>query len=753
MRRHLFLTLGFALSLVILVFSSAFDGAAKTQGTCDRYVVGLDGIDTGDCSDGTHPCETVQYAIDHAADGDVICVAARGLLPGPTIYNETIVITRTLTLDGKWEATCALTHFECTFSPVACDPERVVLDAQGTGRVVSINGSIAPTIDCLTITGGDAGGQGGDPDGNDAGGGIYSQDAAPMIINSVISGNYGCSACPAAHGRGGGIYLLDAPATALISDNLVAHNVADESTWGQGGGILLRDSNAQVLGNVIQQNRAGHSAGDGGGIVVKGGAPTIAHNDILTNVAGLAVLGNGGGIYVAFTASVTIEHNVIQMNIALDGASGSGLVSHGGGIYYRGNPGASAVIRGNYLWDNTAGRRDDGQGGGLYLEALDPTSVVADNTVVLNFAAGDGDGDGGGCYVHASEVTLSGGLIKDNYGSPGGEGRGGGLFLNDSTVVVAGAVISNNIAGGINGFGRGGGAFISNTLASLIGNRFCHNRAAMVHPIWPGSGGAVEMYNSPGSRFEGNLFERNRAEVYGGAVFLQASDGVTFVGNSLSRNVALEGGGGYILYSDDVVFQANTIRHNSASGGGGLYLYDSAARLENNVVADNELAGDGWGAGIRIHGNEADLRHDTIARNRPGTGIHVSGYWGGDGEAFLMDTILVSHTVGISVTAGNTATLEATMWGDGAWANALDWGGDGTILTGTVNIWGNPAFVDPDAGDFHIGPGSAALDVGVDAGVAIDIDGQSRPAGTGPDMGADEYWYRLYLPLVLRNAP
>ena len=37
-------------------------------------------------------------------------------------------------------------------------------------------------------------------------------------------------------------------------------------------------------------------------------------------------------------------------------------------------------------------------------------------------------------------------------------------------------------------------------------------------------------------------------------------------------------------------------------------------------------------------------------------------------RSVLTNTILVSHTVGISVSVGSTATLEATLWGSGVCA-------------------------------------------------------------------------------------
>jgi hypothetical protein len=52
------------------------------------------------------------------------------------------------------------------------------------------------------------------------------------------------------------------------------------------------------------------------------------------------------------------------------------------------------------------------------------------------------------------------------------------------------------------------------------------------------------------------------------------------------------------------------------------------------------------------------------------------------------------------------------------------------------------AFKMPDGAgpwDYHIGPGSMAIDRGVMSDVVVDIDGETRPQGTKFDVGADEY--------------
>jgi hypothetical protein len=108
----------------------------------------------------------------------------------------------------------------------------------------------------------------------------------------------------------------------------------------------------------------------------------------------------------------------------------------------------------------------------------------------------------------------------------------------------------------------------------------------------------------------------------------------------------------------------------------------------------------------------------------------------------MTNTVLISHTLGISVTLNSTAALAGTLWH----SNTLDWGGAGTIITGTHNYWGDPLFANDG---YHLMPGSTAIDHGLNAGVAGDIDNEAR-LGI-PDLGADELAApHLFLPLIVR---
>jgi hypothetical protein len=727
MKRYLVVTLGLGLGLVMLLCASVSGGSAWAQGSCDRFVVAVDGVDTGDCSDEENPCETIQYAIDQAADGDLVCVAARGSLPGPTVYYERLTITRTLTLDGKWQATCGLGT--CSFEPVSCAPERVVIDAMRDGRVVSISGSIAPTIDCFTLTGGDAAGLGGDPDGHDAGGGIFSQDAAPIIINNVISDNYGCDFCPFAYGRGGGVYLLNAPAAATIRDNLVAYNVADNSSWGKGGGIMLRDSDGRVRDNAVEHNRAGLTAGFGGGIAVRDGMPTIRDNEISWNVAGQSVRGLGGGIYVWSSTPATIEANLVEDNRAITGLGDAGWISRGGGIYYAGNPTVTAEIRDNTVRYNTASPLfPEGRGGGIYLRGLVSPSQVSGNMLEGNLAAHNDVGYGGGIYVDRSEVTLSHNDLFDNAATwAGGLGQGGGVYANGGIVLLHSNVISSNHGASFSGFpstaiGSGGGVLVSGTLATvrdnlIVGNRSTNGDGAGVGGGFAGIWGVVHI--------EGNTIADNRATPWNW-------------GN----------GGGLYLEDTLPTLEANTILDNTAAGGvggrgGGVSIvYCSGFTLTNNIVARNDASE--FGSGVAVaETSTGQLAHNTIAENQTGdgVGVHVGKY----SHVGLYGNIVISHTTGIvnADVIASSVVAEYTLFE----ANGMDYGAG---VSSSFEVAG-PAALLPD---YHLGMFSGAIDqVPALSWITRDIDGDWRPAGAASDVGADERVWRVYLPVVLRSAP
>ena len=405
--------------------------------------------------------------------------------------------------------------------------------------------------------------------------------------------------------------------------------------------------------------------------------------------------------------------------------------------------------------------------------AVDQASEGDEIRVAAGTYTGVNDYGGLAQVVYISKsVTIRGGYTPaftdppDPVASPttlDAQGQGRVLYITgDISPTIEGLRITAGDAAGLGGGpserDAGGGVYVISATVIISNNRLFSNMAD--------TGGGLYL-NSSDARLNGNTVFSNIAN-YGSGLFLSNSD-VTLTSNTVTANTATFRGGGLYLYFGDAMFSANTVTANTASlRGGGLYLYFGDATLVNNVVADNRAYG--RGSGLYLHGSSLRLLHTTIARNDSGgltagssvdsSGIYVTKAWGTPirpSTVMALNTILVSHTVGITVTSDNTATLEATLWGTDTWANMTDWGGAGTIITGTRNYWGNPAFVDPNAEDYHIGPGSVAIDAGIDAGVRIDIDNEPRPH-QGYDLGADEYWpsgvlKRIYLPLVLGNEP
>jgi parallel beta-helix repeat protein len=451
-------------------------------------------------------------------------------------------------------------------------------------------------------------------------------------------------------------------------------------------------------------------------------------------------------VYVV-TATVTLSDDEVVRNRATD---------YGGGIYNAGRLALDHSTVSDNATDNDCpvcfvGGCPHGGGGGIDNRGtltLDHSIVCGNATSrgCLVFMGSYSGGDGGG-ILNNGALTLIDSTVSDNvtgdggvaggYPSRGGDGGHGGGICNRGTLELVNSTVGSNTTGqggaGSGDFesfagdgGDGGGIYSSATLM-VVNSTLSSNTTGM--------GGPPNGFSTGGDGGDGGglyLFDGN----------------TTLLGSTVSANVAHDEGGGLYLWSSDATLDGNTIVSNTAAWGGGLYLSRGGTALTNNVVGDNRASI--AGSGLYIRSSSPRLLHTTIARNvgGDGTGISVHGAYS---TVALTNTILVSHTVGITVAAGNTATLDTTLWGNGVWANGEDWGGAGTIITGSRNYWGDPALVNPDAGDYHLGPGSAAIDRGVETEIDIDIDGDLRPIGPAPDVGADEAWIWVYLPVTMRN--
>jgi len=669
--------------------------------------------------------DDIQAAVDAAAAGDTVTIA--GVCLGTHVVGgtrQTVRLDREVSLRGG---------FNQDFSTWAPAAHPTTLDAQSEGRTVYITGNISPTLESLRITGGNATALGGGPTG-DAGGGVYVVTATVTISACTIYSN---TASAANHGYGGGLYLAGSNATlsgnavvsntasatrygyggglylsgsaAALRDNTVEHNIAGRADQGYGGGAYLASSPASLNGNTVVSNtaRLGSSTSSwGGGLYLKGSAATLSANTVMSNAAGY-----GGGVYLDASNGALLNGNTVASNT---------LSYRGGGVYASSS---ATTLSGNTVSGNTASDR----GGGLYLASSSAT--VTSNTISSNRASGS-SGRGGGTYLYGSAATLNG----NNFSNNTAQDRGGGAYLDQSNATLTENELRNSVAT------YGAGVYIYSSGATLDRNTIEDGRATY-------GGGVYAYLGAPIAR--DNSVVGNTASQRGGGLYLSQTT-ATISGNVLKNNVAGTGwegdGGGLYIIGGAPALSANVIVSNTASldpdgdgRGGGLYV--SAAgplNLVNNVIAGNHATTEGsglWFTGSSGSPKSASLLHTTIADNgSTGLGVYVGPY----STLAFTNTIVSGHTTaGVYVAAGGTARLEGTLWH----GNAADTGGPGTIVTGAVNIYGDPAFADPLAHDYHLSSGSAARDQGIATGVADDLDGQARPNGVAADLGADEFYF------------
>lgn len=348
-------------------------------------------------------------------------------------------------------------------------------ESTGGGGGIAVIGGTLTVRDQSSIEGNQTGNAAdGDFDGDDdgqaggdagCGGGIYAEDAEVTIDGSLVHGNrtgiggdgdYGRSQGDGGDGGqggdGGGICLVD-DATATITDSEIWDNSCGQGGWGGDGD----DGEDQQL------TTRGGDGGDGGRA------------------------GHGGGLYLGFGTSATIERTEISRN----------KLEVGGGGGYAGDSGDGA--RGEYGGDGGQA----GYGGGIY-------SVGPVHLIDSSFWNNDADKAGG-----------NGGLCKSNSqtfqcydGSDGSDGSGGGIHIHGEAVVERVTVSSNRSRG------WGAGIRSQTTVFTMLSSTVSGNESS------DGKGGGVYFASrfpvDEQPRIDYSTITDNRAETTHGGVAVAA---------------------------------------------------------------------------------------------------------------------------------------------------------------------------------------------------------------------------------------
>jgi hypothetical protein len=215
---------------------------------------------------------------------------------------------------------------------------------------------------------------------------------------------------------------------------------------------------------------------------------------------------------------------------------------------------------------------------------------------------------------------------------------------------------------------------------------------------------------------------------------------LTLAGTRFMSNTATGAGGAAIIANqgtlEGAVFEGNWAQGN----GGALIVNVGSTRIINALFSRNAAGGEG-DALFLYQSVSSTILHSTISSPTVASGAAIVV---NSGTVEITDTLISSYTIGISLTGGS-AFEDYNLF------SGVSITTTGGITHGGHSLSGNPMFGNPSGGDYHLGSGSAAIDAGVEAGVAYDFEGDPRPLGAGFDIGYDEFAnIRRYLPLILR---
>ena len=231
----------------------------------------------------------------------------------------------------------------------------------------------------------------------------------------------------------------------------------------------------------------------------------------------------------------------------------------------------------------------------------------------------------------------------------------------------------------------------------------------------------------------------------------------------IKNNAATRNGGGIYMINQmssegTLTLEDSLILHNvvvedpqgvSSGGGVSMFSYRGSYIIRNNVIAGNKAQGptDPQGGGLKAGWRPDNLIHvigNTVYGNdaNKGGGIFFSN----------ADTVNLYNNIvyGNTATQGEDICFESISNRIGHNNNYSNMYGAWTVSDNNMNT--DPLFVSPKNNDYHLRPNSPMVNAGKSdvpspPGLPVtDFEGDPRPYGEAPDMGADEYGGDKYYP-------
>lgn len=279
------------------------------------------------------------------------------------------------------------------------------------------------------------------------------------------------------------------------------------------------------------------------------------------------------------------------------------------------------------------------------------------------------------------------------------------------------------------------------------------------------SDSGIMLWNSTDCIVDGNEVEAACYYMYNECITVGMSNNVdvrnNHVHHSQKEGICVKDG------SHDCRVYGNTVHDTAATG----FYVDAQAVYTYNIEVFNNISYDGIEDGFTVASEVGGLLENVTLYNNI---AYNNGWVGFD----ISDCCIETHPMNNIRLINNTSVANGIDWGGGvvvqnpqvqnvlirnniasqnlsfqiAVASSLPPGSvqtDHNLIDGfragedevygDDYIEGNPMFINSAGGDFHIQPGSPAVDRGSEDGApATDFDGQSRPAGQGIDIGVDE---------------